>query len=92
MFVGGGFHSLWRKIDQLLARLLRLDYSDCICKYPVLGGEVTVGGGLEKLSQGRNFFFSMPAPAQLSAYANHEFKIIPIPTQLSAYANHELKN
>ncbi len=53
---------------------------------------VTVGGGLEKLSQGRNFFFLISAPAQLSAYANHEFKIIPIPTQLSAYANHELKN
>ena len=55
---------------------------------------VTVGGGLEKLSQGRNFFFWIPAPTQLSAYmyANHEFKIIPIPTQLSAYANHELKN
>jgi len=34
----------------------------------------------------------MPASAQLSAYANHEFKIIPTPTQLSAYANHELKN
>ena len=33
----------------------------------------------------------MPAPTQLSAYANHEFKIIPTPTQLSAYANHELK-
>ncbi len=28
----------------------------------------------------------------LSAYANHEFKIIPTPAQLSAYANHELKN
>jgi hypothetical protein len=53
---------------------------------------VTVGGGLEKLSQGRNFFFFISAPTQLSAYANHEFKIIPIPTQLSAYANHELKN
>ncbi len=48
--------------------------------------------GLEKLSQGRNFFFLVPASAQLSAYANHEFKIIPTPTQLSAYANHELKN
>jgi len=55
-------------------------------------GGVTVGGGLEKLSQGRNFFFLMPAPAQLSAYANHEFKIIPTPAQLSAYANHKLKN
>jgi len=44
------------------------------------------------LSQGRNFFFLIPAPAQLSAYANHEFKIIPTPAQLSAYANHELKN
>ncbi len=55
-------------------------------------GGVTVGGGLEKLSQGRNFFFLIPAPAQLSAYANHEFKIIPTPAQLSAYANHELKN
>ncbi len=43
-------------------------------------------------SQGRNFFFSVPTPAQLSAYANHEFKIILTPTQLSAYANHELKN
>ena len=32
------------------------------------------------------------APTQLSAYANHEFKIIPTPAQLSAYANHELKN
>ncbi len=53
---------------------------------------LTVGEGLEKLSQGRKFFFLMPAPAQLSAYANHEFKIIPTPTQLSAYANHELKN
>ncbi len=53
---------------------------------------VTVGGGLEKLSQDRNFFFLIPAPAQLSAYANHEFKIIPTPAQLSAYANHELKN
>jgi len=53
---------------------------------------VTVGGGLEKLSQGRNFFFLIPTPTQLSAYANHEFKIIPTPTQLSAYANHELKN
>ncbi len=53
---------------------------------------VTAGGGLEKLSQGRNFFFLVSAPAQLSAYANHEFKIIPTPTQLSAYANHELKN
>ena len=52
---------------------------------------VTVGGGLEKLSQGRNFFFLIPAPTQLSAYANHEFKIIPTPAQLSAYANHELK-
>jgi len=40
----------------------------------------------------RNFFFLIPAPAQLSAYANHEFKIIPTPTQLSAYANHELNN
>ncbi len=48
-------------------------------------------GGLEKLSQGRNFFFLIPAPAQLSAYANHEFKIIPTPTQLSAYANHGLE-
>jgi len=46
---------------------------------------------LEKLSQGRNFFFGF-GPAQLSAYANHEFKIIPTPAQLSAYANHELKN
>ncbi len=53
---------------------------------------VTVGGGLEKLSQGRNFFFLMSTPAQLSAYANHEFKIIPISAQLSAYANHKLKN
>jgi len=53
---------------------------------------LTVGGGLEKLSQGRNFFFSVPTPAQLSAYANHEFKIILTPTQLSAYANHEFKN
>ena len=35
---------------------------------------VTVGGGLEKLSQDRNFFFLIPAPAQLSAYANHELK------------------
>jgi len=52
---------------------------------------VTVGGGLEKLSQGRIFFFWFPAPAQLSAYANHEFKIIPTPAQLSAYAKHELK-
>ena len=52
---------------------------------------VTVGGGLEKLSQGRNFFFLIPAPTQLSAYANHEFKIISTPAQLSAYANHELK-
>jgi len=56
------------------------------------GVGVTVGEGLEKLSQGRNFFFLIPTPAQLSAYANHEFKIIPTPTQLSAYANHELKN
>jgi len=47
---------------------------------------------LEKLSQGRNFFFLMSTPTQLSAYANHEFKIIPTPTQLSAYANHKLKN
>ncbi len=53
---------------------------------------LTVGGGLEKLSQGRNFFFWIPARTQLSAYANHEFKIISTPTQLSAYANHELKN
>ncbi len=53
---------------------------------------LTVGGGLEKLSQSRNFFFLISARTQLSAYANHEFKIIPIPTQLSAYANHELKN
>ena len=52
---------------------------------------VTVGGGLEKLSQGRKFFFLISAPAQLSAYANHEFKIIPTPTQLSAYANHGLE-
>jgi len=51
-----------------------------------------LAGGLEKLSRGRNFFFLVPTPAQLSAYANHEFKIIPIPTQLSAYVNHELKN
>jgi len=37
---------------------------------------VTAGGGLENFS----------APAQLSAYANHELKIIPtIPAQLSAY-------
>ncbi len=57
----------------------------------ILGG-VTVDGGLEKLSQGRNLFFLISAPAQLSAYANHEFKIIPTPTQLSAYANHKLKN
>jgi len=56
------------------------------------GCRVTVGGGLEKLSQGRNFFFLVSTPAQLSAYANHEFKIIPTPAQLSAYANHELKN
>ncbi len=53
---------------------------------------LTVGGGLEKLSQGRNFFFLIPARTQLSAYVNHEFKIIPTPTQLSTYANHELKN
>ena len=53
---------------------------------------LTVGEGLEKLSQGRNFFFLMPAPAQLSAYANHEFKIITTPTQLSAYAHHKLKS
>ena len=53
---------------------------------------VTVGGGLEKLSQGRNFFFLISARTQLSAYANHEFKIISTSTQLSAYANHELKN
>jgi hypothetical protein len=38
MFVGGGFYSLWRKIEQLLARLLRLAYPDCICKLPPLGG------------------------------------------------------
>jgi hypothetical protein len=58
----------------------------------VLPHGVTVGGGLEKLSQGRNFFFSSPAPAQSSAYAKHELEIISIPAQLSAYANHELKN
>ncbi len=58
--------------------------------YNYLG--LTVGGGLEKLSQGRNFFFLIPARSQLSAYANHEFKIISTPAQLSAYANHELKN
>jgi len=45
-----------------------------------------------KVEPGPELFFLMPASAQLSAYANHEFKIIPTPTQLSAYANHELKN
>ena len=34
MFVGGGFQNLWRKIDQLLARLLGLHCSDCMCSYP----------------------------------------------------------
>ncbi len=68
--------------------------ADGIDKHYLMGAwpGVTVGGGLEKLSQGRNFFFLIPTPTQLSAYANHEFKIIPTPTQLSAYANHELKN
>ncbi len=48
--------------------------------------------GVGKVEPGPELFFLVSAPAQLSAYANHEFKIIPTPTQLSAYANHELKN
>ena len=52
--------------------------------------ELTVDERLKKLSQSWNFFW-MSISTQLSAYANHEFKIISISTQLSAYANHELK-
>ncbi len=63
-----------------------------LTRFVVSWNGLTVGGGLEKLSQGRNFFFLISTPALLSAYANHEFKIIPTPAQLSAYANHELKN
>ena len=48
--------------------------------------------GVGKVEPEPELFFLMPTPAQLSAYANHEFKIIPTPTQLSAYANHKLKN
>jgi len=45
-----------------------------------------------QLLRGSKLFFLVSTPTQLSAYANHEFKIIPTSTQLSAYANHELKN
>ncbi len=48
--------------------------------------------GVGKVEPGPELFFLVPAPAQLSAYANHEFKIIPTPAQLSEYANHGLKN
>jgi len=48
--------------------------------------------GVGKVEPGPELFFLVSAPAQLSAYANHELKVIPTPTQLSAYANHELKN
>ncbi len=48
--------------------------------------------GVGKVEPGPKLFFLIPTRTQLSAYANHEFKIIPTPTQLSAYANHELKN
>ncbi len=53
--------------------------------------EIIVDERLKKLSQSQ-FFFLISIQTQLSAYANHEFKIILISTQLSAYANHELKN
>ncbi len=54
---------------------------------------VTAGGGVGKVEPGpKPFFFLVSTSAQLSAYANHEFKIIPTPAQLSAYANHEFKN
>ncbi len=55
----------------------------------VVRGLQLVGGWVEP---GPELFFLVPAPTQLSAYANHEFKIISTPAQLSAYANHELKN
>ncbi len=45
-----------------------------------------------KVESEPELFFLMSTSTQLSAYANHEFKIISIPTQLSAYANHEFKN
>ncbi len=48
--------------------------------------------GVGKVESGPELFFLISARTQLSAYANHEFKIIPTSTQLSAYANHELKN
>jgi len=48
--------------------------------------------GLGKVEPGRELFFSIPTPTQLSAYTNHEFKNFSTPTQLPAYANHELRN
>lgn len=70
MFVGGGFHSLWRKIDQLLARLLRLDYSDCICKYPVLGGSYRLWDSHRPPPLNLSF----PARSQLHLAAAHIFQ------------------
>ena len=43
MFVNGGFHNVWRMIDQLVARSSRLNQWDCIYKSSSLAGAICFG-------------------------------------------------